>query len=136
MAALAMTALVAAMAYGTHRRNEAAAAEAASIERATDLANSMLAAFSADDYEQFSAGFTEALLESLDEGAYEEWRRPLVTSLGSFVAITDVEKAVTVNHAERFVFHAAFERDESVQFAIVLKEQTDRIARVELKPDK
>jgi len=128
-------ALVALMAYGSTRQD--APDNSNRSAEATAAATSMLGAYNTDDYATFSASFTEALLADFDQAAFEEWRDPLITSIGQYGEIIDVTVKDGAGGVDnRYVFHASFDNDESVQFAIVFKPGTDRISRVELKPDK
>ena len=104
---------------------------------AETLATAMLTAYTADDPAGFSFAFTDSLRSSMDETAFEQWRGPLFEATGDFVRITD-NRVMTGSSAGsiRYVFHAAFSKDDSVQFAIVFKAGTHHINRVEMKPDK
>ncbi len=133
-AAIAVVGLVAAMAYGSSRGAEDAPPDTA---EATLLAETMLEAFDVGDYGTFTAEFTDVFRESLKLSAFPEWRSPLIEVTGGFVALTNVKEPNEWDmDGGRWVFHAAFEADDSVQFAIVFKPGTHRINRVELKPDK
>lgn len=104
---------------------------------AETLAAAMLTAFTADDPAGFSAAFTDSLRSSMDETAFEQWRGPLFEATGDFIRMTDARVTTGSSAGSiRYVFHAAFSKDDSVQFAIVFKAGTHHINRVELKPYK
>ncbi|MCJ7725751.1 MAG: hypothetical protein MUP76_05110, partial [Acidimicrobiia bacterium] len=104
---------------------------------ASDLAASMLEAYNTGDYSAFSSSFTNAFIDEMDEAAFQAWRAPLIASIGLYQEIIEATATDTSGgEANRHVFHASFDNDESVQFTIVFKPGTDRINRVEMKPDK
>ncbi len=103
----------------------------------THLADSMLSAFDSGNYKKFSADFAAALRNDMDKDAFLEWRAPLADSLGDYLSITDATvKKGDDGNPDRYVFTASFSKDDSVGFVIVFKPGTDRIKRVNLKPDK
>ena len=66
--------------------------------------------------------FTQRTRPSLDEAAFVEWRAPLIGDPGAFLTITDRQEEEGTNTIPSATCStAAFENDDSVQFAIVFK---------------
>lgn len=134
IAVIASGFLIAAMAYGSSRVSHE---PPPTKDEAMVVADTMLKAFNEADYDTFSELFALNLLDDMSRAAFLEWREPLIEETGNYLSITTIKKATATNpDATRYVLHAAFENDSSVQLAIVFSPGTHLINRVELKPDK
>jgi hypothetical protein len=126
--------LVAMMAYGSSRQKDTSPL---TDETATAEVEAMLTAYTLDDYQGFSAGFDDSMFEEMGADEFEEWRNPLYRLTGDFEQIIDFEEPTQPRRGTtRYVFHAAFAKDESVQVTITFDSATRAVTNFNMKTNK